>query len=152
MLPFIASWGNSPIGNKVSDREFYWCADHEFYSRLGISNCKSIKFANKFVKKFMLLRKNESSLENKTISLEDFSSELKFSKKKKSLQDEGSDTKFSYQMLLWISCNITQIFTNVNFGGSYSLTNKSNLIVALCKDWRYKSEIEKNSWIERTFY
>ena len=42
----------------------------------------------------MLLRKNESSLENKTISLEDFSSELKFSKKKKSLQDEGSDTKF----------------------------------------------------------
>ena len=100
----------------------------------------------------MLLRKNESSLENKTISLEDFSSELKFSKKKKSLQDEGSDTKFSYQMLLWISCNITQIFTNVNFGGSYSLTNKSNLIVALCKDWRYKSEVEKNSWIERTFY
>ena len=48
----------------------------------------------------MLLRKNESSLENKTISLEDFPSELKFSKKKKSLQDEGSDTKFSYQMLL----------------------------------------------------
>ena len=33
VLHFIVS---SPIGNKVTDREFYWRADQEFYTRLGI--------------------------------------------------------------------------------------------------------------------
>ena len=49
----------------------------------------------------MLLRKSESSLEEKKIvSLEEFySSKSKSSKKKESLQDNGSDTKFRYQIL-----------------------------------------------------
>ena len=48
----------------------------------------------------MLLRKNEISLEKKTVSLKDsFLSKSKYSKKKISLQDKGGDTKFSYQML-----------------------------------------------------
>ena len=45
----------------------------------------------------MLLRKNESSLEKKQFHFKDFfSSKLKSSKKKESLQDEDIDTKFSY--------------------------------------------------------
>ena len=49
----------------------------------------------------MLLRKSESSLqEKKQVSLKDlFSSKSKSNKEKGSLPDEGSDTKFSYQML-----------------------------------------------------
>ena len=35
-----------------------------------------------------------------------FSSESKSSKKEESLQDEGSDEKFSYQMLPWILCKV----------------------------------------------
>ena len=43
----------------------------------------------------MLLRKNESSLEKKTVSLMDFfPSKSKSSKEKESLQDKGSDTKW----------------------------------------------------------
>ena len=48
----------------------------------------------------MLFRKNESSLEKNSYTEGFFfSSESKSSKKKESLQNEGSDTKFSYQML-----------------------------------------------------
>ena len=48
----------------------------------------------------MLLRKKESYLGKKTVLLKDFhSSESKSSKRKESLQDKGSDTKLSYQML-----------------------------------------------------
>ena len=36
VLHFIVSWDTSPIGNKVTDREFYWRADQELYTRLGI--------------------------------------------------------------------------------------------------------------------
>ena len=56
----------------------------------------------------MLLRKSESSLEEKKIvSLEEFySSKSKSSKKKESLQDNGSDTKFRYQILPWISLKV----------------------------------------------
>ena len=45
-----------------------------------------------------------------------FLRKLKSSKKTESLQDEGSDTKFSYQMLPWFSFKF--------------LVNKINLIVA----------------------
>ena len=49
----------------------------------------------------MLLRKNDSSLERKKRFhfKSFFSNKLKSSKKEESLQDEDSDTKFSYQML-----------------------------------------------------
>ena len=39
---FIVSPDTSLIGNNVTYREFYWSADHEFYTRLGIENCKSV--------------------------------------------------------------------------------------------------------------
>ena len=49
----------------------------------------------------MLLPKNENSLEKTMVSLIDFfSSESKSSKKDEGMQDKGSDTKLSYQMLL----------------------------------------------------
>ena len=65
VLHFIVSQDISPIGNKVPYREFYWNADHEFYSRLGIVKSKPVWSADKFVRKLMLLPKNESSLEKK---------------------------------------------------------------------------------------
>ena len=108
ILPFIINRDISSIGNKVPDREFYWSVDHEFYSRLGIWNCKSAWSAEKFLRKLMLLRRNESSSEQKTVSLKGFlSSKLKSSRKNVSLQDEGSDAKFSYHILTWISCKVT---------------------------------------------
>ena len=56
----------------------------------------------------MLLRKNESSLEKKNSFTEGFfSRKSKSSKKKESLQDKGSDTEFSYQMLPRILCKFT---------------------------------------------
>ena len=42
VLHFIVSQDISPIENKVPDREFYWNADHEFYSRLGIVKSKPV--------------------------------------------------------------------------------------------------------------
>ena len=33
---FIVSQDISPTGNKVPDREFYWSANYEFYSRFGV--------------------------------------------------------------------------------------------------------------------
>ena len=47
----------------------------------------------------MLLRKDESSSEKTFHRNFFFSNELKSSEKKESLQDEGSETKFSYQRL-----------------------------------------------------
>ena len=86
----------SPIGNKVPDLDFYGSVNHEFYTRLGIWNCKSVWSTDKFLKKLMLLRKKESSLKKK-VSRKDFcSSELKSSKKKETLQNERSDDKFHY--------------------------------------------------------
>ena len=105
MLPFIVSRGISPVEKKVSDREFYWSADHEFHSRFysRVYNCKSVWSADKFVRKLMLLGKNESPFfeKKKKNSFTEgfFSSKSKSSEKKESLQDEGSDTKFSYQVL-----------------------------------------------------
>ena len=90
----------------VPDGEFYWCADHEFYARLGMWNCKSVWPSDKFVRKLMLMHKHESSIAKKLIE-EFVSTEGKSSMKKESLQDEGSVTKFSYQMLLWISFKVT---------------------------------------------
>ena len=55
----------------------------------------------------MLLRKNESSLEKNNFTEQCFSSKSKSSNKKESLQDEESDTKFTYQMLPWILCKVT---------------------------------------------
>ena len=60
------------IGNKVPDRKFYWNADHEFYSRLRIWNNESVRSTDKFVKKLILLHKNERILEKKkAVSLKD---------------------------------------------------------------------------------
>ena len=53
-----------------------------------------------FVRKLMLLHKNESSLEKQQFHGRIFfSSKSKSSKIKESLQDEGSDAKLIYQML-----------------------------------------------------
>ena len=63
-----------------------------------------------------------------------FSSESKSIKEKESLQDESSDKKLSCQMLLLISCKVTGKFRHFNIGGSFPFTNKSNLIVVICKN------------------
>ena len=99
MLLFIVSRVISPIRNKVRDREFHWSVDHEFYFRLGIWNCTSVCSTDKFVWKLMILCKNDSSLEKRKqfhwrIFLEKSKSSLQ-----ENLQNKGSDTKFSYQML-----------------------------------------------------
>ena len=60
---FIVSRNTSLIGNKIPDLEFYWSTNHEFYSRSGIWNCKSGCSADNFIRKLMLLRKNENFLE-----------------------------------------------------------------------------------------
>ena len=65
MLHFVVSRDISLIENKVTDRQFYWSSDHEFYLRLRISNCKSVWSANRFVRKLMSLRKNESFFKEK---------------------------------------------------------------------------------------
>ena len=127
----IVSRDTSPIGNKVPGRWFYWNADHKFHTRLGIWNCKSVSSADKFRQKINVIAQKWEFFRKTTVSRQDFfSTKSKSSKKKESLQDEGSDTKFIYQMLPWISCKVTR---NVNIGGCFSLINKSNLIVALCK-------------------
>ena len=72
VLPFIVSRDTSPIENKVPDRKFYWNADHESFIRLGIWNCRSVWSTDKFVRKLILLRKNESSLELKNSFNEGF--------------------------------------------------------------------------------
>ena len=98
----------SLIGYKVPDQEFYWSSDHEFYTTLRIWNCKSVWSTKIPIRKPMLLCKNESSLERKQFHRRIFySSESKSSKKKESLQDDASHTKFSYQILPCISCNVT---------------------------------------------
>ena len=128
VLPFIVSQDTSSIGNKIFDRNFFWSADHGLYFRLGSWNCKSDWPADDFVRKLRLLH-NESSLEEKIVpTMVLFPGTWKSSKKKKSLQDEGSDTKFSYQRLPWTSCKVK----NANIGNSFFLTNKINLTMALC--------------------
>ena len=63
VLPFIVSRENSPIGNKIPDREFYWSDNLEFYSGLSIWNSKSTWST----RKLMPLRKIESSSEKKAL-------------------------------------------------------------------------------------
>ena len=86
--------------------------ESEIINQLGLQTV-----SDKFVQKLMLLRKNEGL----------------------SLQFEGTDAKFGYQRLLWSLCNNLKMLIylcnnlkNANIGGFYSLSNKSNLIVALC--------------------
>ena len=56
-----------------------------------------------------------------------------------------SDAKFSYQILPWISCKVTYRFRNVNVGGSFSLTNKSNVILVLYKSKDiHKGKVQSN--------
>ena len=134
ILSFIVSRDISPIRNKVLDREFCWSVNDEIYSRLKIWNCTLVWSADKFVWKLISLRKNESSLEKrKQFHWRVFFSNKSISILQESLQDERIDKKFSYQMLPWISCKVTQRCINVHVGGSFSLTNKSNLIVILFK-------------------
>ena len=59
VLPFIVTWDTSPIVNKV---------DHEFHTRLGIWNCRSVWSTDKFVRKLILLPKNENSSEKKSFT------------------------------------------------------------------------------------
>ena len=124
---FIVSGDTSPIGNKIPDRKFYWSTDYKFHSRLGILNCKSDWSAEKFARKLMLLRK---LFHQRTFFQ---ASKWKSSKKKESLQDEGNYTTLSYQKLSRILCKVKQRFRNSIIDGSYSVTNKSNLVVPLCK-------------------
>ena len=42
---------------------------------------------------------------------------------------KGSETKFSYQRLPWISCEFTKRFRNANIADSYALINKLNFLV-----------------------
>ena len=108
MLPFIFSQDISPIRNKVPVREFCWSVDREFYSRLGIWNCISVWSADEFAWKLMLLCKNESSLKKeKSFSEGFFFKQVEISSLQESFQDESSGTKFIYQMLPWISCEVT---------------------------------------------
>ena len=65
VLCFTVSRDILPIGNKVPDWKFYWSADYKFYNRLEIWNCRSVWSTDKFVRKLILLRKNESFLERK---------------------------------------------------------------------------------------
>ena len=70
----------SPVENKVPDRKCYWSANSKF---------SSVWSADKLIQNI-----NFISLE---CSLLFFSSKSKYNKKKESsLQDEGSNTKFSY--------------------------------------------------------
>ena len=66
-MPSVALLSLGPFTDreKNSDRGFYWSANHKFYSRLRIRNCKSTWSADKFFRKLMLLRKNGSCLEKK---------------------------------------------------------------------------------------
>ena len=68
VLHFIVNQDTSLIRNKVPNQEFDWGYSHGFYSRLGVWTCKSVWSVKKFVRKFMLLFKNESSLEKKSFS------------------------------------------------------------------------------------
>ena len=68
VLHFIVNQDTSLIRNKVPNQEFDWGSSHGFYSRLGVWTCKSVWSVKKFVRKFMLLFKNESSLEKKSFS------------------------------------------------------------------------------------
>ena len=64
--------------------------------------------------------------------------ESSFEKKKKNFT-KGFFSKGvkiqSYQRLPWISFKVTKKYRNANPGDSYSLANKSNLIVALYKTY-----------------
>ena len=71
-LAFIVNRGTSLIRTKVPNREFYWSIEYEFYSRLGSWNGRSVWFADRFVKKLMLLRKIKSFLEKKNSFAEGF--------------------------------------------------------------------------------
>ena len=85
VLLFIVGRKNSPIKNKVLDREFYWSADFEL--QIGLV-CEKVN--------------NIPSLRKKHSFIEGF-----FSQARENSQDEGIDTKFSHQKLPWISCAVT---------------------------------------------
>ena len=74
----------------------------------------------------MLLHKNDSPLEKK---MSGKMIEWKSSKKKESLQDEGNETKFKGHHKLHARSH--KKIRDANNDDSYSLINKSNLIVVL---------------------
>ena len=57
--PLLLVRNTSSDGKKIPNREFYWSADQEFPSRLGILKCKSAWSTDKCVRKFMILRKRK---------------------------------------------------------------------------------------------
>ena len=135
MLPFIFSRDISPIGNKVPDREFYWSANYEFYSRFGIWNCKSVWPADRFVRKLILLRKNESSLEKKQLYWRlSFQASRNPVRKRKVYKTKVARQNSAIKCYHEFHVRSHRFrFTNVNIGGSFSVTKNSNLIVALFK-------------------
>ena len=135
MLPFIFSRDISPIGNKVPDREFYWSANYEFYSRFGIWNCKSVWSADRFVRKLILLRKNESSLEIKQLYWRlCFQASRNPVRKRKVYKTKVARQNSAIKCYHEFHVRSHRFrFTNVNIGGSFSVTKNSNLIVALFK-------------------
>ena len=134
VLPFIESRNSSPM-NKVPDREFYWSAYHEFYTRLGIWNCRSVWSTDKFMRKLILLRENESSLEKKQFYWKIFFQASRNPARKRKV----SKTEVMLQSLAikWISFKFSWRFRNVNIGGSFSLINKNNITVTYVR-WEVK--------------
>ena len=68
--PFIFSQDASP--SKIPDWDFNWSTYHEICTRCGSWNYKCAWSTDKFVRKMMLLRKSESSLQKASSSTEGF--------------------------------------------------------------------------------
>ena len=133
MLPLFVSKETWPVRNKVPNREFYWSADHEFYIRLRNWNRKSVWCAGKFVRKIMLLSKSESSLEKKQFHLSIFSQTSRKPIRKRKVYKtkvviQNSAIKCHHEFHVRSHKN-----SSISIGYFFSLTNKSNLIVALSK-------------------
>ena len=82
----------------------------------------------------MLLCKNKSSIEKKTVSLKDVFQASQYPVRKGKVYEvkvvtQNSAIKCYHEFHVRSHKN----FGNVNIGGSFSVTNKSNLIVPLCK-------------------
>ena len=130
VFPSLSVWGTSQIENKIADRKFYWSSDQEFSARLGVWNYKSAWSVDKFVRKFMIFSKNSSSVRFRVLF---FQASRNSVGKRKVLQDEGSDTKFSNQRLPWVSLQAIWGFRNPIIVSSYFFTNESSLTVPLHK-------------------
>ena len=127
MLPFIVRGSISLIWNKVPDREFYWSANHEFYSKLAISICKPVWSTDKLFRTLIHCAKMRALLKKTKIFFQATWNPLRKRKVYKTkVVIQNSDIKWYHE-----SCKVTWTIINVKIGGSFSLTNKNNLILAL---------------------